>query len=203
MHPKKPMNFLNKYIAFEGIDASGKSTQANLFCNFLKQGGRKVFCTKEPGGITTTEALRDMLLNIKLNPKTKLFLFLADRSAHIEFITGLPDDTFIVSDRSLFSTIAYQSFGDGLDLDFVERSNMFSTNGILPDITFFIDISIKTMHKRLTKLDAIESKGDEFFEKVKRGYMYIANRYKNVYIINGEKPKEKVFEDIITIWNKH
>lgn len=196
------MNSFKKYIAFEGIDASGKSTQAKLFCEFLKKTGHEVFCTKEPGGTGISKKIREILLENTLNSKARFFLFLADRSIHIEILKTYLKRGYVVSDRSLFSTIAYQSFGEGLELKFVEESNLFATQGLLPSVTFIIDIDLETMHKRLTKKDVIESKGDEFFEKVIGGYNYIADRFENVFKIDGRQPVERVFEDIIGIWNK-
>ena len=195
------MNSFKKYIAFEGIDASGKSTQAKLFCEFLQKTNRSVFCTKEPGGTDISKKIRAILLEDTLNPKARFFLFLADRSIHIEAVKAYVKSGYVVSDRCLFSTIAYQSFGEGLELKFVEESNLFAAQGLLPDVTFIIDIDLDTMHKRLTKRDVIESKGDEFFKKVIEGYDYIADKFDNVFKIDGRQPIEQVFEDIIGIWN--
>ncbi len=194
------MNFF-RYVAFEGIDASGKSTQAKLFCKFLKDAGYNIFCTKEPGGSKETSKLREILLKENLNPKAKLFLFLADRAVHTDLINRQLKKSVVVSDRSLFSTIAYQSFGEGLDRSFVEQSNLFATGGLLPDITFIIDIDMDLMHKRLTEKDVMESKGDDFFRRVKKGYEYIAENFDNVHIIDGNRAIDDIFKDIIGIWN--
>ncbi len=196
------MSSFKKYVAFEGIDASGKSTQAKLFCRFLKDNGYRVFCTKEPGGMSSTKKIREILLKERLNPKARLFLFLSDRAMHMEVVEKHLKNDIVISDRSMFSTIAYQAFGENMDLRFVESSNMFATSGVLPDITFVIDIGVDVMHKRLTDRDMIESKGDEFFNRVKKGYRYIADNFENVYIIDGEKPVNEVFEDILKIWNR-
>ena len=195
------MNSFKKYIAFEGIDASGKSTQAQMFCDFLKKTNHNVFCTKEPGGTGISKKIRRILLEDRLNPKARFFLFLADRAIHIETLKSYLKRGYVVSDRCLFSTIAYQSFGEGLELKFIEESNLFATQGLLPDVTFIIDIDLDTMRKRLTKRDVIESKGDEFFKRVIEGYNYIADRFDNVFKIDGRQPAEQVFEDIIGIWN--
>ncbi len=194
------MNFSNKYIAFEGIDASGKSTQMQMFCKFLSKSGKKVLCTKEPGGVNGQ--IKDILLTENLNPKSRLFMFLADRAMHIQKIKKAIESEYVVSDRTLFSTIAYQAFGEGLNLDFVEKANLFATDGLLPDITFIIDIDISTMEKRKRSRDIIESKGEDFFKKVKKGYKYIATHYSNVYTIDGEKPQNAVFKEILDIWQK-
>jgi dTMP kinase len=202
MRPKKPMNSSSKYIAFEGIDASGKTTQAELFCQYLKNLNKTVYCTKEPGGLENTKVIRQLLLNSNIPPKAKLFLFLADRNIHISQIKQWLQNGFVVSDRSMFSTIAYQGFGDGFDLSFIEKANVFAAEGIMPDVTFVIDINLDTMDKRLFDRDAIESKPKSYFEKVRQGYRYVANHYDNIFIINGEKGIEEIFGNILDIWKQ-
>ncbi len=201
MHRKRATDCF-KYIAFEGIDASGKSTQAKMLINFLKNEGYDVFLTKEPGGTKEGEAIRNLLLSVDLPSKARTFMFLADRVLHIEKVSKLLKTSYVISDRSLFSTIAYQAFGEGLDLDFIERASLFSASNIVPDITFVMDIDTSTIENRIKKMDVIESKGKSFFDRVKKGYEYIAKHYKNVYIIDGEQPADRVFEDILKIWNK-
>ena len=194
------MSYSNKYIVFEGIDACGKSTQAKLFCEFLKEQSMDVYFTKEPGGTDETKIIRDILLNKHLTPKTSLFLFLADRAIHSELIKDKLKKSFVVSDRSMFSTIAYQGFGDGLDLDFIEYANSFATGSMLPNLTIILDITLETMNRRLKNKDVMESKGEDFFKRVKDGYRYVADKYENVYILNGEKHIDEIFQEVIEIW---
>ncbi len=198
------MSFSSKYIAFEGIDSCGKSTQARMFCEFLKNQGYELFCTKEPGGGAIDMCIRDILLHGSILPKAKMFMFLADRTIHMEMVREkLNTGSIVISDRSLFSTIAYQCFGDGLSLKFVEEANRYATDGLLPNLTFVIDVKIDTMDKRIKSKDSIESKGREFFKKVKEGYKYIQKQYNNVYVIDGERTQEEIFRDIIEIWINH
>ncbi len=189
-----------RYIAFEGIDACGKSTQANLLYERLRKSGEPVHLTKEPGGVI--KGFRDLLLRGKLTPKSRMFLFCADRATTIREVKKHLEKEHVITDRCFFSTIAYQAFGEGIDVDFVEQASLFSAEQMIPDLTFIIDISIDTMMNRLSKknMDNIERKGEEFFERVQEGYRYIASSFRNIHVINGEKSIEEIFEEVVEIW---
>ena len=197
--PQKRTKSSFKYIAFEGIDGSGKSTQAALFVDYLRSKGFKVFFTKEPGG--KINDIRNMLLDKKWPAKVELFLFLADRVLTSDMVRGKVEDGFmVVSDRSLYSTLAYQGYGEGFDIEFLVKLNLFSTNGLKPDLIFCLDINLETMKNRLNRLDAIESKSEPFFERVRSGYIELSKRFNNFFLIDGEKSKEIVFEEIVNTW---
>lgn len=197
--PQKRTKSSFKYIAFEGIDGSGKSTQAALFVDYLRSKGFKVFFTKEPGG--KINDIRNMLLDKKWPAKVELFLFLADRVLTSDMVRGKVEDGFmVVSDRSLYSTLAYQGYGEGFDIEFLVKLNLFSTNGLKPDLIFCLDINLETMKKRLNRFDAIESKSEPFFERVRSGYIELSKRFNNFFLIDGEKSKEIVFEEIVNTW---
>ncbi len=200
MLPKKPKN-LFKYIAFEGIDGCGKTTQAQFFVNYLEKEGFCVYFTKEPGG--SSGKIRDLLLKERWPSKTELFLFLADRSLNIASIRNeMGKGSIVVSDRSMYSTVAYQGYGEGLDLEFLEKLNLFSTEGLKPDVVFYFDISLETMKNRVKNLDAIESKGDNFFMRVRNGYVELCKKESNFFLINGERDREEVFENVLKIWER-
>ncbi len=197
MPQKNPKNSF-KYIVFEGIDGSGKSTQLNLFANYLKSKGLPVFATKEPGGVI--DDFRELLLNKKWPKKTELFLFLADRSVTANVVREKLEECVVLSDRSMYSTLAYQGYGEGLDIDYLMRLNLFSTDGLKPDVVFCFDIDVETMKKRLTRFDTIESKSDEFFERVRLGYTELSKKIGNFFIIDGRKAKDDVFKEVLEIW---
>ncbi len=199
MLQKKPKN-LFRYIAFEGIDGCGKTTQAELFVNYLKKEGYCVHFTKEPGG--TNSKIRDLLLEERWPSKAELLLFLADRALNIVNVKRkIEQGCVVVSDRSIYSTMAYQGYGEGLDLEFLEKLNLFSTNGLKPEVVFCLDIDLETMRNRIKKRDAIESKGGEFFIRVRKGYVEISKKEKNFFLIDGKKSKEEVFKDVLRAWN--
>ncbi len=199
MLPKKPKN-LFRYIAFEGIDGCGKTTQAQLFVNYLKKEGYCVHFTKEPGGANSK--IRDLLLKERWPRKAELFLFLADRALNIVNVKRkIEKGCVVVSDRSIYSTMAYQGYGGGLDLEFLEKLNLFSTGGLKPDVVFCFDIDLETMKSRIKKRDAIESKAGEFFIKVREGYVKISKKEKNFFLVDGKKSKEEVFKAVLRAWN--
>lgn len=198
MHQRSPKSSF-RYIAFEGIDGSGKTTQAKRFYSYLQNLGYNVFYTKEPGGVEGS--LRELILNHKWNKKSELFLFLADRALSSEVIKRKIDEGyFVVSDRSMYSTLAYQGFGEGLNLDFLIELNMFATGGLKPDVVFCFDIDLNTMKDRVKKPDVIELKSREFFDRVRRGYISLAETEKNFFLIDGSKTEDEVFEEVKRIW---
>ena len=198
MHQRSPKSSF-RYIAFEGIDGSGKTTQAKRFYSYLQNLGYNVFYTKEPGGVEGS--LRELILNHKWNKKSELFLFLADRALNAEIIKRKIDAGYIVvSDRSMYSTLAYQGFGEGLNLDFLIELNMFATGGLKPDVVFCFDIDLNTMKDRVKNPDVIELKSREFFDRVRRGYISLAETEKNFFLIDGSKTEDEVFEEVKRIW---
>jgi len=192
---------LNKYAAFEGIDACGKTTQTKLFYEYLMRSGKDVFLTKEPGDTIAGKKIRNIILNDNIDDKAALLLFLADRALTVNKIKDKLKNSYVVSDRSFYSTVAYQSYGSGIDLNLVERFNQFATGGLKPDIVFYIDISVNVMYERLRNFDRIEDKGKEFFNRVRDGYLKMVDQYDNIYKINGMQDKEDVFRDIVEVWN--
>ncbi len=193
---------MNKYIVFEGIDACGKTTQIKLFYDYLTHLNKNVFLTKEPGGTAAGKKIRNIILNNNIDDKAALLLFLADRVLTINEVRSKLKNNYVVSDRSFYSTIAYQSYGSGIDLNLIERFNQFATGGLKPNIVFYIDISADIMYERLHNFDKMEDKGKEFFNRVRNGYLKMAGKFNNIYTINGMQNRKDVFKDIIKIWNK-
>ena len=172
------------FISFEGIDCSGKSTQARLLVDRLQQSGRRVLYIREPGNTTLSEAIRALLLDRKNNDmtaRTELLLFSASRAQLVEKVLrpALDEGTILVCDRYTDSTIAYQAFGRGLPLEDIEKCNAVATGGLLPARTFYIDIPPSEAQKRAVETgkgdgDRIERAGDDFFTRVVEGYRYLA-----------------------------
>lgn len=182
---------MTKYIAFEGLDGSGKTTISKIFVNYLEKNNSSVFYTKEPYSKEIESLIRK-----KQSDKSLLFLFLADRSIHIELLRNQKNFDFVVSDRSFFSTIAYQGYGAGFDIDFVASLNEFIVEGFYPEIVFYLDVDVKKAFSRIKKYDAIEDKNLVFFEKVRKGYLELAKKY-NFFIINANNDINEVFEEVV------
>ena len=145
---------INKnFISFEGIDFSGKSTQIDLLKTFLENNGEKVYILREPGGTEISEGIRSILLNkknIKMNGRAEMLLFSAARvQLTIEkIIPLLKEGNYVIADRFVDSTTAYQGYGRELELEVVENVSQFATLGILPKITFYLKIDPKDAFKR-------------------------------------------------------
>ena len=167
------------FITFEGTDGCGKTTQIELLKRYLEEKGYKVVLTREPGAKGLGEKLREILLNYDgdVSSNCESFLFLADRAQHIDMLIkpAIERGEVVLCDRHTDSTVAYQGYGRGLDLNQIKMLNDIATNGVKPDMTFVFDIDIETAQKRVGKTkDRMESAGIEFFKRVKQGYLEIA-----------------------------
>jgi dTMP kinase len=169
------------FITLEGPEGSGKSTHAKKLKSFLEGKGRRVVLTHEPGGTQVGKQIREMLLHpeASVDQLTEIFLFAADRAEHVSKIIApaLKEKKIVISDRFIDSTVAYQCGGRGLPEDLVRYVNMVSAQGLVPDITFLLDVSPETGIRRVTQLgpqDRFEKERIEFHRKVRRKYLQIA-----------------------------
>ena len=194
-----------KFITFEGIDGSGKTTQINLLEAKLSQQGISTLILREPGGTKLSEKIRGILLdreNINLSPSAESLLFVAARTQLMEekIKPSLERNQFVICDRYSDSTVAYQGYGRGLNVEYLEELNKFATDSIQPDITIILDIDPKKAAIRMASdvPDRLESTGINFFLRVREGYYEIAHRYpQRCVIIDGSQPKSEVFELVL------
>ncbi len=192
------------FITFEGADGCGKTTQLNLFADYLKQ-SRDVVITREPGAKGLGEKLREILLNYdgEIAPRCESFLFLADRAQHIEQIVkpAVSAGKIVLCDRHTDSTVAYQGYGRGLNLEEIHYLNNLATGGLKPDLTIVFDVDIETSMARVgSEKDRMETSGAEFFNRVRNGYLEIAKQEpERVKIIDAAKNIEEVFDDLIKL----
>jgi dTMP kinase len=201
------------FITFEGLDFSGKSTQVAILKKYLEDLGRKILLIREPGGTEISEKIRDLLLdkeNSEMNDKTELLLFYSSRSQLIREVIRpkLKEGYFVLSDRFHDSSTAYQGYGRGLNLDFIEKLNEFVLGETVPDITFFIDVPLDIIQKRKELknglvLDRIESSDDDFYTRVREGYYQISEKEDRFKIIDGSRNIEIIFEEIRSILVAH
>jgi len=197
------------FIAFEGIDGSGKSTQLNLLSQYLKSKGKKVLNIREPGGTILGEKIREILLdnNLNINKRSELLLFLASRAQLVEEVIKphLKRGFFVLADRFSDSSIAYQGGARNIGVETVSTLNDFATDNIYPDIVFYIDIPTKIAMERLKdkNLDRLEKEGQIFLEKVRNTYLKLSKLRDNFFIIDGTKSIDNVFAEIKSIVEKH
>ena len=194
-----------KFITFEGIDGSGKTTQINLLEAKLNQQGIPTLILREPGGTKLSEKIRGILLdrkNINLSPSAESLLFVAARTQLMaeKIKPSLEQNQFVICDRYADSTVAYQGYGRGLNVKYLEELNKFATDSIQPDITIILDVDPEKAAIRMASdvPDRLESAGINFFLKVRKGYYEIARRYpQRCVIIDGSRPESEVFELVL------
>lgn len=190
------------FITFEGIDGCGKTTQLENVKKFLEDNGIECVTTREPGALKLGSQIREILLHYdgKVADNCEMFLFLADRSQHVEtFIKPmLEEGKIVLCDRHTDSTIAYQGYGRGGDVERLTELNKIATNGLIPDLTLLFDVSVETGHQRAGKdLDRLELAGKDFFERTRQGYLTLAKQFpERIKVINSEKSKESVYNDV-------
>lgn len=196
------------FITFEGADGCGKTTQIELLDKYLKEKGRQTLLTREPGAKGLGVKLREILLNYdgEVSPQCESFLFLADRAQHVDCIIkpALKEGIVILCDRHTDSTVAYQGYGRGLDLDRINMLNVVATGGLKPDLTIVFDVDVETSMKRVGKeKDRMESAGVEFFNKVRLGYLEIAKKEPDrVKVINSSDTIENIHKKVVELVEK-
>ncbi|MGC8611983.1 MAG: dTMP kinase [Athalassotoga sp.] len=188
-------------ITFEGIDGCGKSTQILMLKEYFEKKGIKCSVFREPGGTKIGEEIRKILLDnadLEMDPKTEFLLFAASRAQLVsQEIKPRIRDEFVILDRYVDSSVAYQGFARGLGKKIVTFINEFATDLIYPDLTFYIEIDEKIFEERKKeKKDRIESEGIEFIKKVIEGYNQISNSSRFVKI-DGRMEQDQLFRVII------
>ena len=191
-----------KFIVFEGIDGSGKTTQINqlykwLIGTDLIPENNKLVITREPGGTKLGKSIRSLLLDTSREKSpgsiTELLLYAADRSQHVNEIIRptLDKGDWVISDRFCGSTLAYQGYGRKLDINLIKDLEAIATQGIAPDITFLLDIPIEeSIRRRMNrKDDRIEKEGREFLSNVSLGFQALSEdcNWKKISAINSEE----------------
>ena len=200
------------FITFEGIEGSGKSTQAKLLKQNLEERGYKVSLTREPGWGTIGNLIRKLILeerDLDIHPYTELCLFCADRAQHVaDYIKPkLANNEIVICDRFTDSTIVYQGYGRKLDTYFVKKMAEASALELKPDITFLLNLPVKTGLKRLQErgeITKLDEEPFEFHELIRQGYISEANLNKNrIKIINADASVEEIQSKILTLLDEY
>ena len=195
-----------KIITFEGIEGVGKSTQIQLLNNYLNEKGYKTEILREPGSTATGEQIREILLNtpIDLSSESELLLMFAARAQLIKEKLLDSDKDIVLFDRFYDASVAYQGYGRGLSLEAI--FNLIElTNCPIPNITFLLDIDVEEGFRRKSNdlKDRIESAGNDFFERVRNGYIEISKKNKErVKVLDATMKIEELHNEIIYITNK-
>jgi dTMP kinase len=192
------------FISVEGIEGTGKSTQVQLLSDLLKDKGYRVVRTEEPGGTAISVKIRELLLSLEsegIQPVAELFLYNASRIQHVEdvIMPALERGSVVITDRFSDSTVAYQGYGRGIDLDIIASLDRIATGGLKPDITILIDLDVMTgltRNRNINKTDRLEREHISFHERVREGFLALAKKEPKRFVtVDGST-------DIATVHNK-
>jgi len=192
-----------KFFSFDGIDGVGKTTQLELFCEWLRKQGREVIRCRDPGGTNLGEALREIILHREetpLGPLAEMLLYMASRAQLVAEVIGpaLAAGKTVVSDRFLLSNVAYQGHAGGIDVETVWQVGDIATHRVMPDMTFLLDLPVALAKSRLgEQLDRMEARGSEFQTRVREGFLAEAQRAPDqIAIIDASRTPSEVQADI-------
>ncbi len=195
------------FISFEGVEGAGKTTLIKKLVGFFTDKKQDIFLTREPGGSELGKKLRAIILNAeeKIYPSAELFLFLADRAQHVEecIKPALKAGKIVLCDRFIDSTLAYQGYGRGMDIEQLIMLNTLATNGLEPDLTLLLDLppqmgleraKTRNIAQNLTIDEGrFEAEALQFHQKIREGFLTLAKQKKRFFVINAEQNAEEVF----------
>jgi dTMP kinase len=191
------------FFAFDGGDGSGKSTQIRLFTRWLTEQGHEVVTCRDPGSTPLGEAIRRLLLDrddLSIGRTSEMFLYMAARAQMVEEVIrpALEAGKVVVSDRFLLSNVVYQGCAGGLPVPTLREIGQTATEGILPHMTFVLDISLSQAAARRDRpLDRMEREGEEFHERVRRGFLEMAEQMpQETVVIDASGSIDQVQEHI-------
>ncbi len=191
------------FLAFEGGEGSGKSTQARLLAIWLRENGYDVVSTQEPGGTKVGMRLRAVLLDTAhagLSPWAEVMMYAADRAEHVAAVIGpaLARGSIVVSDRYLDSTLAYQGAGRRLPLEAIRQVNERATGGLVPELTFVLDLPPAAgLARRASSADRLEAEPEQFHQRVRAGFLALAKANPRRYlVIDATRDPAQVARDI-------
>jgi dTMP kinase len=192
------------FIVFEGLDGSGKSTQAQRLSRHFQQRGREVIAVEEPGGSPLGERIRAILLDGKSSclPLTEVLLYEASRHELTQRVIrpALERGAIVICQRYAYSTLAYQGYGHGLPLERIEELSQWVTGGLTPSVAFFLDLPVEEGLQRLRRErepDRMESQGLEFWRRVEQGYHELARRHPEMIRLDATQDPERLFAEIL------
>ena len=198
------------FISLEGPEGAGKTSVLEALLPQLKEMGCELLTTREPGGVAISEKIREVILDKghrAMDAKTELLLYIASRRQHLaeKVLPALGQGTWVLQDRFIDSSVAYQGYGRGLAVDDVEWLNQFATDGLKPDLTLYFDIDVKEGLARIARdqereVNRLDLEGLDLHERVRQGYLTILEKEpERVVKIDASQPLEQVVADSLAV----
>ena len=191
------------FFSFDGGDGTGKSTQAELFCQWLRQQGHDVVMCRDPGSTPLGEAVRSILLDrhdLHIHRRSEMLLYMAARTQMVEELIrpAIERGQTVVSDRYLLANVVYQGYGGGLDVATLWEVGHVATGGLMPDLTIVLDVPAEVAAARMARpLDRMERQGTAFHARVREGFLTEAARAPDkIVVVNAVRPIEEVQAEI-------
>jgi len=186
------------FFSIDGGDGVGKSTQTEMFCQWLRGQGRDVVACRDPGSTQLGDAVQEILLNrhdLAIHRRSEMLLYMAARAQLVEEIIrpALEQGKIVVSDRFLLANVVYQGYGGGLDVETLWQVGQVSTGGLMPNLTIVLDLPAKTAAGRINRqLDRMEQQGAAFHARVREGFLTEAGRRPGIVVINAAASIDEV-----------
>jgi len=203
------------FVTFEGIEGSSKTTQAKLLSEWLTSLSISHILTKEPGtpAVKECQKIRELILNpeSKISSRTEFFLYLADRSEHVEqcILPAIANSQWVICDRYVDSTKVYQGIGRGLGVDKIADMITFASRNIMPDITFIMDVPVemglgraRSSNTEFAGGDRMEREAEEFHNKLRQGFLEIAGTHERYVVLDARKSIEELHGEIRQVLHK-
>lgn len=193
-------------VSLEGPEGAGKTSVIEALIPILEDRGVEVLTTREPGGVLIGEKIREVILDpshTEMDPKTELLLYIASRRQHLveKVLPALAAGKLVIMDRFIDSSVAYQGFGRGLDIDAIDWLNEFATDGLKPDLTLYFDIEVEEGLARIAansnrEVNRLDMEGLDLHRKVRQGYLSLLEREGNrIEKIDASLPLDQVIEN--------
>jgi dTMP kinase len=195
------------FFSFDGIDGVGKTTQMQLFCQWLVERGIEVVACRDPGSTPLGERVREILLtsgaDTPISARSEMLLYMAARAQLVDEVIrpALEAGKTVVSDRFLLANVVYQGHAGGLDVTAVREVGRVATNGVLPDCIFLLDMSAQAAFGRMgQELDRMENRGGDYRERLRAGFLQEAREWGDaVHVIDADRPVDAIQEEIRAI----